>query len=35
MGKRKYVYTYKYALILIFWKCFENTEFNCILVVYS
>jgi hypothetical protein len=32
MGKRKY--TYKYAWILIFWKCFDSTEFNCILVVY-
>jgi len=35
LSKRKF--TYKYTLILIFWKCFEGNEFNCILlfVLYS
>jgi len=35
ISKRKC--TYKYALILIFWKCYESNELNCILlfVVYS
>ena len=33
MGKRKC--TYKYAWLLIFWKCFDSSEFNCILVIYS
>jgi hypothetical protein len=30
MSKRKS--TYKYALILIFWKCLDSKEFNCIVL---
>jgi hypothetical protein len=32
MSKRKR--TYNYVSILIFWKCFESTEFNCILLLF-